>query len=102
MIFLLSTYLYLHLILCIIYSAPTNQPENESSWNLDETNEMIEAHNVYKTNDPEESYDDYSCGDVNNQSGNINDYTKTGDDGAFEYDDDGRDIDDKNTHIEKG
>ena len=32
---------------------------------------MIEGESVYKTNDREESYDDYSCGDVN-ESGGIN------------------------------
>jgi len=62
---------------------------------------MIEGESVYKTNDREESYDDYSCGDVN-ESGGINEYMKTGDDGSFGYEAGGSDIDDRDTNIEKG
>ena len=56
---------------------------------------------VYKTNDREESYDDYSCGDVN-ESGGINEYMKTGDKGSFGYEVGGSDIDDGDTNIEGG
>jgi len=62
---------------------------------------MIEGESVYKTNDQEESYDDYSCCDVNESAG-INEYMKTGDDGTFGYEAGGSDIDDRHTNIEQG
>ena len=93
--------IYPHLFFYSIYSAPTNELQNEHSWNPDATNEMIEGESVYKTNDREESYDDYSCGDVN-KSGGINEYMKTGDEGSFGYEVGGSDIDDRDTNIEGG
>ena len=62
---------------------------------------MIEGESVYKTNDREESYDDYSCGNVY-KSGVINEYMKTGDEGSFGYEVGGSNIDDVDTNIEGG
>ena len=87
----METNLYPHLFFYSIYSAPTNELQNEHSWNPDATNEMIEGESVYKTNDREE----YG-------SGGINEYMKTGDEGSFGYEVGGSDIDDRDTNIEGG
>ena len=88
-------------VLLLNIQRPYKPATNEHSWNPDATNELIEGESVYKTNDREESYDDYSCGDVN-KSGGINEYMKTGEKASFGYEVSGSDIDDRDTNIEGG